>query len=124
MTNDSVLALIEELCDMPDRYLNGRARELANALKYEALPQRDQAVAETVERCAEKAEIYASHVTDPLTLEGRSQTITATLIASSIRDISPDPLFRQRIENAARLEEANWWKHRTVTWGLDKAISI
>ena len=112
----SVLALIEKIphkiieweCSQPECG-ETHSKHDADCLrcKLEAiLPQRDQVVAETVERCldAVRKTPFRCHSPEDREFEsGCKQTRESDMDA--IRKLYPDPLYRQRIENAARLEE-------------------
>src|SRR6185437_15995724 len=138
MTNDPVLALIEELCDLPDRYLNGRARELANALKYDILPQRDaERDAATrvaaLEEAAEEVKSFYAHdaSTDRAMMICQRLTDDAVKAILALRTQSDlDWLKKHDAEAVEKL--ARWLKHSddcskciledACTCGLDDAI--
>ena len=121
MKNDPVLALIEKWeadARRQDWPANGEfltPQECAKQIRA-ILPQRDQVVAETVERCATEFESDAW------------VDATGHQVANRIRKLSPDPLFRHLIENAARLEEAKRWREKQLvyrdSWGEERIAQL
>src|SRR6185312_1454196 len=125
MTNDPVLALIEKWeadARRQDWPANGEfltPQECAKQIRA-ILPQRDQAVAETVERCCD----WLNQVAE--ISNGYGKSVLQKIVDGLRNDISgADPLYRQRIENAARLEELQELVAGSTHWeGCEKSHPI